>query len=99
MILINNGTNPLAHSGYVLPKGEKKEIPDHIAKEFLQIAGVEKYIEPADLEKAAKDAEKKAAKEIEALKKENEELKSKIADLEKAAKDAEKKTKEDKTSK
>lgn len=98
MILINKGSNPFAYEGFLLPKNEKKEVPDDIAKEFLKIKGVEKYIAQADLEKAAKDAEEKSKAEIDALKKENEALKDRIADLEKVAKDAEEK-KTSKTSK
>lgn len=84
MILINNGTNPFAHKGFVLAKGVKTEVPDDIAKELLKIPGVEKYIAPAELDKATEDAEKRI-KELEA---ENEALKAKIADLEKATEDA-----------
>lgn len=92
MILINNGTNPFAHKGFVLAKGVKTEVPEAIAKELLKIPGVEKYIAPAELEKAAKEAEEKAVAKIKALEAENEELKAKIAELEKAAKEAKTKT-------
>lgn len=88
MILINKGANPLCCKGYFLPKNKQTEIPDEIAKELLEIKGVEKYIAQADLEKAAKEAEDKVKAELEALKKENADLKKTIADLEKAAKEA-----------
>lgn len=93
MLLINNGTNPLAHGAYRLPKGGKAEIPDDIAQDWLTIPGVERYIEPAELEKAVKEAEEKAKAEMKALQDENAELKAKIADLEKVAKEAEEKAK------
>lgn len=86
MILVNKGTNPYRVDGFLLPKNEQKEVPDPIAKKFLEIPGVEKYISQAELEKAAKEAEEKVKKELEELKAENAELKSKIAELEKAAK-------------
>lgn len=84
MLLINNGTNPFANNGFVLPKGVKTEVPDDIAKKFLEIQGVERYIASADLEKATEDAEKR----IKELETENKALKAKIADLEKATEDA-----------
>ncbi len=93
MKLINNSTNPLAHGGYKLLKGEKKEVPDKIAKEWLKIPGVEEYIAPADLKKAQKEAETKAKAEKEALEKELQSARAEIADLKKAQKEAETKAK------
>lgn len=92
MILINNGTNPFAYKGFVLPKGIKTEVPEEIAEEFLKIEGVEKYIAPADLEEAAKKAKVEADERVKTLEDENAELKKKIADLEEAAKKAKTKT-------
>lgn len=86
MKLINNGINPLAHGIHKLPKGAVAEIPDEIAKEWLQIQGVKQYVEAADLEKAAKEAKAEADAKVKAIEDENAELKKKIADLEKAAK-------------
>lgn len=86
MILINKGTNPYRVDGFLLPKNEQKEVPETIAKKFLEIPGVEKYISQEELERAAKEAEEKVKKELEELQAENAELKSKIAELEKAAK-------------
>lgn len=71
MKLINNGTNPLAHGVYKLPKGGVAEIPDYIAKEWLKIKGIKQYVSAADLTEATQkaDAEKKALQdEIEKLK-------------------------------
>lgn len=89
MILVNNGSNPLAHGTHRLGKGERRNIPDDIAKEWLKIPGVERFISTAEVKKATKDAEKK----IEALEAENAKLKEEIAKLkegQKATKDAEK---------
>lgn len=71
MKLINNGTNPLAHGKYKLPKGAVVEIPDEIAKDWLKIKGIKQYVSGADLAQATQkaDAEKKALQaEIEKLK-------------------------------
>lgn len=78
MLLINNSRNPLSHEDYKLPKGKTADIPEHIAKIWLEIPGVKKYIEPAAAEKAEKEAK---AREAELLK-ENEALKAKLAELE-----------------
>lgn len=78
MLLINNSRNPLSHEDYKLPKGKTADIPEHIAKIWLEIPGVKKYIEPAEAEKAQKEAK---AREAELLK-ENEALKAKLAELE-----------------
>lgn len=78
MLLINNSRNPLSHEDYKLPKGKTTDIPEHIAKIWLEIPGVKKYIEPAEAEKAQKEAE---AREAELLQ-ENKALKAKLAELE-----------------
>lgn len=106
MKLLNKSGNNLSHTlivknepkVYLLANGKHADVPQEIAEIWLKFNGVEKYIEPQDLEKAAKEAEEKSQTELEALKKENTELKKKIADLEKAAKEA-KTTKTTKTSK
>lgn len=86
MLLINNSSNPLAHGSYRLPKGERRDIPDEIAKQWLTIRGVERFISAAEVKKATKDAEKK----IETLEAENAKLKEEIAKLKEAkAKDNE----------
>lgn len=90
MLLINNSRNPLSHEDYKLPKGKTADIPEHIAKIWLEIPGVKKYIEPAEAEKAQKEAK---AREVELLK-ENEALKAKLAELEAEDKEAEKAEKE-----
>lgn len=90
MLLINNSRNPLSHEDYKLPKGKTADIPEHIAKIWLEIPGVKKYIEPAAAEKAAKEAK---AREAELLK-ENEALKAKLAELEAKEPAAEKAAKE-----
>lgn len=77
MILVNNGTNPLAHNGVILRKGERKEIPDSIAKEWLEIQGVEEFLSGADVKKATAEADKRVA-ELEA---ENAKLREEIAKL------------------
>ena len=93
MLLINNSRNPLSHEEYKLPKGESLDIPEHIAKIWLEIKGVKRYVEPAELEKAQKEAK---AKEAELLK-ENEALKAKLAELEGKAAETEKNGKRSKS--
>lgn len=79
MLLINNGTNPFAYNGFVLPKGVRTEVPEDIAKKLLEINGVEKYIEQTDLEKAAKDAKAEADAKIKTLEAQIETLKAELA--------------------
>lgn len=55
---------------YTLGAGAVADIPDDIAKIWLKINGVEEYVAPADLQKV----EEEAKKELEALKKEADEL-------------------------
>ena len=90
MKLINNGRNPLSHEGFKLARGAVADVPEHIAKIWLEFPGVKKYIEPAEAEKAAKEAK---AREAELLK-ENEALKAKLAELEAKEPEAEKAAKE-----
>lgn len=91
MKLYNKSGNGLMHTldggNYVLAQGGVADVPKEVANVWLKIKGVEKYIEPADLEKAAKEAEEKAKAERKALEDENAELKAKLAKLEKAAKE------------
>ena len=82
MILVNNGSNPLAHGTYILPKGERRDIPNDIAKEWLTIPGVERFISTVDVKKATKDADEK----IQALQAENDKLKAEIVKLKEAQK-------------
>ena len=88
MKLQNNGTNPLAHGGYKLPKGGVAEIPDEIAKEWLNIPGIKQFVSSADLAKVTKEADKK-----------NQELEEKnaklLAEIEKLKADLAKVTKEE----
>ena len=67
MRIINNTLNNLSHFDkdtlHFLGAGQQAEIPYNIAKIWLKIDGVEKYATPEDLE---------------AIKKENEELKKQI---------------------
>lgn len=81
MILINNGTNPFSCNGFILPKGKRMEVPEEIAKEFLKIDGVEKYIAPEELEKAAKTAKAEADAKVKALEAENDKLKAELEEL------------------
>lgn len=81
MKLINNGTNPLAHEIYKLPKGAVEDIPEEIAKEWLKIAGIKQYVEAADLEKAAKEAKADADAKVKAVEDENEKLKAELEAL------------------
>ena len=74
MKLYNKSTNGLQHGEHKLPVGGVADIPDEIAKKWLEFKGVEKYVTPADFEKAAKQAKAKAEAELKALKDENAEL-------------------------
>lgn len=79
MKLINNGTNPLAHGDYKLPKGGVADIPDNIAKDWLKIPGIKQYVSTEDLATVTQkaDTEKKALQdEIAKLKAELEEANS-----------------------
>lgn len=92
MKLFNKSGNGYMHiyndTTYTIASGGVADVPKDVADVWLKIKGIEKYIEPADLEKAAKEAEAKAAAERKALEDENAELKAKLKDLEKAAKKA-----------
>lgn len=74
MKLYNRSNNGLTHTEgtkvYILAKGATAEIPDNIAKIWLKIKGIEKYIGQDDLKKAEKEAQAKAKAEREALEKE-----------------------------
>ncbi len=88
MRLYNKSGNGLQHVlakegkmyTYNLPNGSTADIPDEIAEKWLKINGVEKYIAPADLDKAAKEAKVKADAEKAALQEENARL---LAEIEK----------------
>lgn len=77
MKLINNGTNPLAHGAYKLPKGAVAEIPDEIAKEWLKIRAIKQYVSSADLVEATQKADAK----VKAVENENEKLKAELEAL------------------
>lgn len=88
MKLVNNGTNPLAHGTYKLPKGGVADIPNAIAKEWLKIRGIKQYVSSADLAEATQkaDAKVKAVEnENEKLKAELEALKAKVAKVDEEA--------------
>lgn len=90
MKLINKGTNPLAHGDYKLPKGGVADIPDNIAKDWLEIPGIKQYVSTEDLATVTQkaDTEKKALQdEIAKLKAELEEAKKANSDTEKKAED------------
>lgn len=72
---------------YFIANGDFGEVPDKVAKIWLNIPGVTEYVEPEDLKKAEAEAKEKQA----ALEKENAELKKKLEALEKA--EAKKKSK------
>lgn len=80
MKLINNSTNPLSHGIYKLAKGAVADIPDDIAKDWLKIKGITRFVSGADLKKATDEADKEKA----ALQDEIAKLKAEIADLKKA---------------
>lgn len=72
---------------YFIANGDFGEVPEAVAKIWLNIPGVTEYVEPEDLKKAEAEAKEKQA----ALEKENAELKKKLEALEKA--EAKKKSK------
>lgn len=88
MKLYNKSGNGLQHvlvengkmNTYTLPNAGTADIPEEIAEKWLKINGVEKYIAPADLEKAAKKAKAEADAEKKALQEENARL---LAEIEK----------------
>lgn len=90
MKLYNKSGNGLLHvyngTNYYMGNGKTAEVPKAVADIWLKIKGVEKYIEPEDLEKAAREAEEKAKAERKALEDENRELKKKLEELKKTAK-------------
>lgn len=83
MKLYNKSNNGLTHTDngntYVLAKGATAEIPDDIAKIWLKIKGIEKYIGQDDLKKAEKEALAKAKAERESLEKELQKTKEELA--------------------
>lgn len=95
MKLYNKSGNGLQHvliqdgksNTYTLPNGATAEIPDEIADKWLKIKGVEKYIAPADYEKAANEAKAKADAEKKALQEENARLLAEIEKLKATQKD------------
>lgn len=82
MKLINKTSNNLSHlegdKYYFLAVGKIDDVPEEIAKIWLKINGVEKYVSPADLERAKKEAEEKAKAEKKALEEENAKLKKQL---------------------
>lgn len=97
MKLVNNSGNGLNHivkeiengketsKTYFLPIGGNLDVPEEIANLWLKIKGVEKYVEPEDLEKL----EAQAKEEKEKLEAENLKLKEELKKL-KATKKASK---------
>lgn len=98
MKLYNKSGNGLQHvlvkdgkmNTYTLPNGSTADIPEEIAEKWLKINGVEEYIAPADLEKAAQEAKAKADAEKIALQEENVRLLAEIERLKAAQKDEDK---------
>lgn len=70
MKIINNSDNALCHGlpsqtnkdFYRVEVGAVLEVPDHIAKLWLKIKGVEEYAAPDDVKKAEKENAKLKAK-------------------------------------
>lgn len=75
---------------YFIANGDFGEVPEEVAKIWLNIPGVSEYVEPEDLKKAEAEAKEKQA----ALEKENEDLKKQIEELKDAAAKAEAEAKE-----
>lgn len=75
---------------YFIANGDFGEVPEEVAKIWLNIPGVSEYVEPEDLKKAEAEAKEKQA----ALEKGNEDLKKQIEELKDAAAKAEAEAKE-----
>ena len=96
MKVINKSGNGLCHSLYIkdvfttfyLATGEAKDIPDEIAAIWLNLPGVEKYIDQADLEKAEREAKAKAEAEKKELEAKNKALEAQLEAMKKEAKPA-----------
>lgn len=80
--LINRGKHSLVHQEYNLLPHQTIEVPENIAELWLNIEGIEKYIDPAE----AKAKEVKAAEVTAKLEKENEALKAELEKLKAEAK-------------
>lgn len=76
---------------YFIQNGGIGEVHKEIADIWLKIKGVEEYVEPADVEKAKKEAEAKAKSEKKMLEDENAKLKAELEKL-KAKSNAKKET-------
>lgn len=95
MKLYNKSTNPFSHAYlnddketvYLILKPQKTlDVPDDIAELWLKYDGVEKYVAPEDIEKAAAEKAKEKEEEIKAKVKAEvqEEIDKLKAELEKA---------------
>lgn len=99
MKVINKTGNGLSHTiniegkteRYYVQNGGVVDVPEEIAVLWLQLNGVEKYIDQADLEKAEREAKAKAEAEKKALEEKNKALIAQLEEL-KQEKVEEKKT-------
>ena len=91
MKVINKTGNGLSHA--IIVKGETQryyvqnggivDVPEEIVELWLQLNGVEKYIDQADLEKAEKEAKAKAEAEKQALEEKNKALLAELEEMKK----------------
>ena len=63
MRLINNSKCNLSHDKYYLGIGKTLDVPEAIAKKWLAIDGINRFISPEDVEKEKEQAVKKAVEE------------------------------------
>lgn len=91
MKVINKTGNGLSHSmvingnveRFYIPNGGILNVPEEIAQIWLNLTGVEKYIDQADLEKAEKEAKAKSEAEKKALEEKNKALLAQLEEMKK----------------
>lgn len=96
MKVINKTGNGLSHTmpingnmeRFYIPNGGILDVPEEIAGIWLNLEGVEKYIDQADLEKAEKEAKAKAEAEKKELEEKNKALEAQLEAMKKEAKPA-----------
>lgn len=94
MKVINKTGNGLSHTmpingnmeRFYIPNGGILDVPEEIAGIWLNLGGVEKYIDQADLEKAEKEAKAKAEAEKKELEEKNKALEAQLEAMKKEAK-------------
>ena len=85
MKLINKTQNAYCHQldkdYYFIGINKVVDVPEELAKIWLKIDGIEKYVDSKDVEKAAKEVEAKAKEAQKVLAEENKKLKKEVEAL------------------